>query len=956
MKNEYKLKYLLTGFILFLPVVIIVIIQVYSFAVFKYKVKSDFKETLLEKYDVFNNTLKMTSEKFYVQSEALAYNVGLIVPLNYGVQYQVYDFLKKKIEEMGFYNITVLDRDLKPFASNNSASDFTKDIEFIKIPNISSVKSFYRYLNDRVLLTSVIEILYKSKILGYFVASKEFNVSEWPENSILVKDYEVISQAQNSSDFSNFYVKVISKGLNDGDYLYSKIPIMDYTDEIIAYIYFGDSYDNISDNNIIYSYLISSALLLLIVVVVFLSVKLGRKISDPIALISDISIEIADGNYYTVDRLARIRKSGITEIENLKNNFKKMVEYISSSQIELIEARNQALEMTRIKSEFLANMSHEIRTPLNGIIGSLEVIKNNKKGNIEDFFNIISQSSDSLLKIINDVLDFSKIEAGKLKIDNVEFDLYDSLLRSINTFSIQAVSKGLDVIFDVPKDYPIVISDDTRIQQIVNNILSNAVKFTNEGYVWLKAIFKENILTIEIEDSGIGIRKEYLNSIFDSFSQADSAVSRKFGGTGLGMSITKKLIDLMNGDIQVFSPVNKFKPETPGSKFVVTIPMISSSIVKRDAFFVKRISRVAIYCQFFKRNFFENFFGQIGIKPLFFSNPLLIQDDNTNTIILIDMKDDYIQDINNLNYISEKFKKSKIIVITGKDNLTNKENISFISKPITLEKVNSLFILNDQKEESNLRVLSNLKVLVAEDNEINRKVMKELLKKIGISDVVMVNNGYDVVELAESKKFDIIFMDIMMPGKDGFSATIDIRDKGIVTPIVALTANSLKESIDKSKEVGMQGYILKPVKSEKLIEITEALVKGTIENLDKSEIEEKIEVVMNDIKIIDLDEALSQLGDKEFYFELIDEYIENVEQKIIEIANDLDNERYDQIGSIVHSIKGMSTNLCLGKISELTITIDKKMKVNPTSFYKNDLINLKDKFNELKLYYLEIKK
>ena len=379
---------------------------------------------------------------------------------------------------------------------------------------------------------------------------------------------------------------------------------------------------------------------------------------------------------------------------------------------EKLDLQNKQIKKAmKVKEEFLANMSHEIRTPLNAILGFVDIIYNREKDKEnKKYLEIIKKSGKSLLTIINDILDFSKIESGKLKIEKIEFNPREEFGVIISLFDAKVNEKGVILNVNMNNLDYCIISDPIRIKQVISNLISNAIKFTPAGK---KVICNINYnphtekLYIEVIDEGIGIKKEKLNSIFNPFSQADTSTTRKYGGTGLGLTISKNLVKLLGGRLKVESEVNK------GSKFYFSIP-------------------------------------------------------------------------------AKKTKKIKETEIS--------------------------------KKENNINEKFTAKVLVVEDNKANQMFFKVILNSLGIKDIDIANDGIEGVEKA-SDSYDIIFMDENMPNMNGIEATKKIKEKGIKTPIIAVTANALSGDKEKFLNV-MDDYLPKPVEKEKLVEILRKYLKG----------------------------------------------------------------------------------------------------------------------------------
>lgn len=562
-------------------------------------------------------------------------------------------------------------------------------------------------------------------------------------------------------------------------------------------------------------------------------------------------------------RLRRSEKLLAKSNASLEDRVKERTKDLIIKSRELINAKEKAEESTKLKSDFLANMSHEIRTPMNGIIGmSTLLLETSLSAKQKQYVESLSVSADALLTLINDILDFSKIESGKLQLEEISFDLQLLIEECLSLVSPKAYEKNLELLIHFPPETPrYVIGDPGRLRQVILNLLSNAIKFTLSGHVGIsvqtKFGGKKHQFCIQVEDTGIGIPNNKLDSIFCQFNQADTSTTRQFGGTGLGLTISKELCEMMNGSIDVTSQVNK------GSTFSVqlNLPIDSKSSEKdlcnQDVLYNKDVLIIHSVKNIYRTEYDE--LNHYGLN-------LTIVDNTEDALLSIGSKlengeafafiilDD-ISETNNRKEVIESLSSlissqhiHKVLVTSGaeKGDSQDAKMIGFngyFSKPIaTSVLAQGLSILENAKEQgedipfvtrysvkeqnalevsrSAQEIQKGAKVLIAEDNKVNQLVTSKLLEKYGCK-VIIANNGLEAFEMVKSHTIDIILMDCQMPIMDGYEATQKIKQlmkerKVHKAPIVALTAHAMAGDREACLSAGMDDYIAKPVHQQEL--------------------------------------------------------------------------------------------------------------------------------------------
>jgi two-component system sensor histidine kinase/response regulator len=660
---------------------------------------------------------------------------------------------------------------------------------------------------------------------------------------------------------------------------------------------------------------------------------------------------------------------------------------------DLDEARSEAEDATKAKSEFLANMSHEIRTPMNAIMGMAHLaLKTDLTAKQYDYLKKVDISARSLLGIINDILDFSKIEAGKMDMEAVDFQLEDTLENISTLVGIKTQEKGLELLFKIDPSVPrALVGDPLRLGQILINLSNNAVKFTDTGEIVVatELVKKDQArvtLKFSVHDTGIGMTAEQAAKLFQPFAQADSSTTRKYGGTGLGLTISKRLAEMMGGKIWVESNPGQgstfsftadlglgkerakkhFKPasELRGMKVLVVDDNATSRSILQEMLesFSFEVSSASS--------------GEEGITELEAASK-----DKPFELVIMDWKMpgmDGIEASRRIKGHTGLGKIPAIILVTayGREEVMQQvEQVGlegFLLKPVSPSMLfdaimqafgeavpeTSRIVRRHEQEAEALKHIQGAKLLLVEDNEINQQVAREILEGAGLN-VTIATNGQEAVNAVKENNYDAVLMDVQMPVMDGYTATREIREweselkaanssdisgsnlqpltSGL--PIIAMTAHAMAGDEEKSLQAGMNGHVTKPIDPDQLFATLQKWVQPREKRATTQRPAVSVapsggqKVVSIDGELpgslpgFDLADGLKRLqGNKKLYRKLLLDFATGYCKAGIEIREALDAPDFDRAHRLVHNLKGLAGNLSAKDLQAAAVNMEKLVK------------------------------
>ncbi len=608
----------------------------------------------------------------------------------------------------------------------------------------------------------------------------------------------------------------------------------------------------------------------------------------------------------------------------------------------LIEAREEAEQATRIKSDFLANMSHEIRTPMNAIVGLGELaLRTDLDATQRDYLTKVLAAARNLLGIINDILDFSKIEAGRLRMEHIDFDLEEVLENLSNTIGLKAHEKDLDLVFAVATDVPRDLNGDPlRLGQILLNLVSNAVKFTDKGSITIGARLCAHkpgsyLLEFSVTDTGIGLTKKQRARLFQAFSQADGSTSRRYGGTGLGLTICKRLVEMMGGEIDVestpgegsafrFSGRFGIGQERDRTRFRIPDLRAKNVLVVDDNAAAREI--LARYLADFGCTTAQAASGYEAVEEVRHGATAF-------DVVLMDWRMQGMDGITAASAISDLTGRDapRVIIVSayGRNHLIEQSHGSgvadFLVKPVSQSTLFNaltrvLHIHAGEADQAANRpefewspALHGARVLVVDDNEINRQIASELLSGAGMS-VECATNGREAVEAAAANGYDAIFMDVQMPVLDGFAATREIRSGpgGARVSIIAMTANAMAGDRERCLEAGMDDYVSKPIDVQQLVSVSNRLIDASSPPASGTTTVpiSTSSVTLPDVACLDVDAGLARMGgNRVLYAELLRKVAHNQSNWHMRIRNAIAVRDQELAVREAHTLKGVAGNI-----------------------------------------------